>query len=285
MIMKKRKKKGRMQGGIIICLILIMSIIFIGIGLTSIYTIPAGYIGVYDLFGNVKPNEIPTGLHFKNPFANIIKMSIQTQEYTMSGIPDEGLKKGMNDAISALTKEGLTVDLDVTVWYRLQSDKADEIYKTVGVNYVEVLVRPKIRESIRSITARYDAKTIYSENREGLQLKIGETIALDMKERGIIIEKVLLRNVQLPEKVKTAIEDKLQAEQEAQRMEFILQKESQEAERKRIEAAGIADANKIISGSLTNSYLEWYWITNLDKHEDVIYVPIGTDGFPLMKTI
>lgn len=232
----------------------------------------------------MKDHEIYPGLHVKNPFANVEEMSIQTQEYTMSIIDDEGQRKGI-DSISALTKEGLTVDMDVTVWFKLDHTKASEVYKTVGVRYVDVLVRPKIREAIRAITAKYDAKTIYSEDRAQLQIEIQNAIAEDLDDRGIMIEKVLLRNVRLPEKVRSAIEDKLQAEQEAQRMEFILQREEQEAERKRVEAKGIADANRVISGSLSENYLRWYWITNLDKHEDVIYVPICDDGMPMFKNI
>jgi regulator of protease activity HflC (stomatin/prohibitin superfamily) len=267
--------------GIIAVVIILLFLMFGGL----IYTIPAGHVGVYDLFGNVRDAEIPTGLHIKIPFAHIEKMSVKTQEYTMSIVAEEGAVKGRSDTISALTKEGLTVDLDITIWFKLQSDKASDIYKTVGTNYREVLVRPKIRESIRSIVARYEAKTIYSEDRERVQLEIQEAISSDLETRGIIIEKVLLRNVQLPEKVRGAIENKLEAEQDAQRMEFILQKEQQEAERKRVEARGIADANQIIADSLTDQYLQWYWIENLDKHSSVIYVPVGEDGMPMFKQI
>lgn len=263
----------------IFAVVLVLVLLF-----SVVYTVPAGHVGVYDLFGKVAEQEVYPGLHVKNPFASVEKMSIQTQEYTMSIVDDEGARRGV-DSISALTKEGLTVDLDVTVWFKLDHTKASDMYKTVGVNYVGVLVRPKVREAIRAITAKYDAKTIYSEDRAQLQIEIQKAIAEDLDDRGIMIEKVLLRNVRLPEKVRGAIEDKLQAEQEAQRMEFVLLREKQEAERKRVEAGGIADANRVISGSLSENYLRWYWITNLDKHEDVIYVPVGDDGMPMFKNI
>jgi len=266
---------------ILFLIIILLFLIFGGL----IYTIPAGHVGVYDLFGNVRDNEIPTGLHIKIPFAHIEKMSMKTQEYTMSIIAEEGEVKGRSDTISALTKEGLSVDLDITVWYKLQPDKASDIYQTVGIDYREILVRPKIREAIRSVIAKYEAKTIYSEDRERVQIEIQEEVEKDLKDRGILIEKVLLRNIQLPEKVRTSIEEKLQSEQEAQRMEFVLQKEEKEAQRKRVEAQGIADANKIIANSLTDQYLQWYWIENLDKHSSVIYVPIGEDGMPMFKSI
>lgn len=258
--------------------------IFVVLLFTIIYTVPAGHVGVYDLWGRVNDQEIYPGLNMKIPFANVEIMSVQTQEYTMSIVEGEGAVRGI-DSISALTKEGLTVDLDVTVWFKLNHAKASDVYKEVGTNYMAVLVRPKIREAIRAITAKYDAKTIYSEDRAQLQMEIQKAIAEDLDSRGIVIEKVLLRNVQLPEKVRAAIEDKLQAEQEAQRMEFVLLRENQEAERKRVEAKGIADANTVISGSLSENYLRWYWITNLDKHQDVIYVPVGNDGMPLFKSV
>lgn len=261
-----------------------VTIVLIILLTTIIYMVPAGHVGVYDIFGKVRDKEADPGLHIKNPLASITKMSVKTQEYTMTIVEGEGAVSTA-DTISALTKEGLSVDLDVTIWYKLIPEKASDLYKTVGTNYVTILVRPKIRESIRAITAKYEAKTIYSEDRARLQDEIKEAIEEGLFERGILVETVLLRNVQLPEKVRTSIEEKLQAEQEAQRMEFVLQKEVQEAERKRVEAGGISDANVIISGSLTSSYLSWYWITNLDKHQDVIYVPIGEDGMPMFKTI
>jgi len=265
----------------LVAFVFLLFLIFGGL----IYSIPAGNVGVYDLFGNVRDKEIPTGLHIKLPFAHIEKMSVKTQEYTMSILTNEGEIKGASDTISALTKEGLSVDLDITIWYKLQPDKASDIYQTVGVNYREVLVRPKIREAIRSITARYEAKTIYSEDRATVQLEIQDEIEKDLEERGIIIEKVLLRNVKLPAKLQQAIESKLEAEQQSQQMEFVLQKEKQEAERKIIEANGLAESQAIIDKTLTEEYLTFLWIENLDKHSSIIYVPVGNDGIPLFKTV
>lgn len=284
-IKNKKAQEKEQKSTAFFVIIAIAICVIIGITLcTMIRVVPAGHVGVYDLFGKVNDIEKQPGLQFKNPLASITTMSVKTQEYTMSIIEGEGNVYSA-DTISALTKEGLTVDLDVTVWYRLESSKATEIYKTVGLNYVNILVRPKIRESIRSVIAKYEAKTVYSDDREKVQLEIQQAIEKDLINRGIKIEKVLLRNVQLPAKVRTAIEEKLQAEQESQRMVFILTKETQEAERKRLEARGIADANDIIAGSLTHSYLTWYWITNLDKHASVIYVPIGESGMPMFKNI
>lgn len=276
-------KKGSLDEGLYFFITIIFLLIILGFMMIKI--IPAGHVGVYHLFGKVDETEMKPGFHLINPFAKVEKMSVKTQEYTMSGTPEEGQKVGTNDAISSLTKEGLTVDLDVTVWYKLEPNSASDIYKTVGLNYQDVIVRPKIRESIRSITAKYQAKSIYSEDREPLQQEIIDAISSSIEERGIIVESVLLRNVQLPPKVVNAIENKLEAEQESEKMQFVLEREKQESERKRVEAQGIADSNHIISDSLTEQYLRWYWIQNLDKHEDTIYVPVGNDGMPLFKGV
>lgn len=280
--MVQKPNPAKSAGKIVISVFITLFLLFIVVSM--VYTVPAGHVGVYDLFGVVKDKAIYPGLHVKNPFATVNKMSVKTKDYTMTIVEGEGAVSGV-DSISALSREGLTVDLDVTVWFKLNWEKAAEIYKRVGTNYVDVLVRPKVREAIRAVTAKYDAKTIYSEDRAQLQTEIEAAIAEDLDSRGVIIEKVLLRNVRLPDKVRNAIEEKLQAEQEAQRMTFILDRERQEAERKRVEAQGISDANKVISGSLSENYLRWYWITNLENHEDVIYIPIGQDGMPIFKEI
>jgi regulator of protease activity HflC (stomatin/prohibitin superfamily) len=281
-MMVQKPNPAKSAGKIVISVFITLFLLFIVVSM--VYTVPAGHVGVYDLFGVVKDKAIYPGLHVKNPFATVNKMSVKTKDYTMTIVEGEGAVSGV-DSISALSREGLTVDLDVTVWFKLNWEKAAEIYKRVGTNYVDVLVRPKVREAIRAVTAKYDAKTIYSEDRAQLQTEIEAAIAEDLDSRGVIIEKVLLRNVRLPDKVRNAIEEKLQAEQEAQRMTFILDRERQEAERKRVEAQGISDANKVISGSLSENYLRWYWITNLENHEDVIYIPIGQDGMPIFKEI
>jgi len=255
----------------------------------SFYTVQAGHVGVYHLFGKVNDVEKQPGFHVKNPLASVEKFSVKTQEYTMSGKPDEGEKnssnsESSNDAITALSKEGMEVDLDVTVWYRVQPEKASDIYKTIGTNYRKVIVRPKIRESIRSLTASYEAKKIYSEQRDDLQNEIKTSISETLDDRGIIVEKVLLRNVKLPDKVTSAIESKIEAEQDAQKMEFVIDKEKKEAERKRIEAQGIADSNEIIDKSLSEQYLRWYWIQE-GINNNTIYIPTGRDGMPMFKEV
>ena len=255
-------------------------LILILLGL-SIKVIPAGTTGVYDLFGKIRDKEVRSGIHLINPLAKLHNMSIRTEEYTMSIAQGEGKKSGA-DAITALTKEGLSVDLDITVLYKLIEEKASDVYKTVGTNYEEKIIRPQIRSGIREVIARYDAKAIYSDKRAEAALKILEYLKSTVEPRGIEVEEVLLRHVELPANLKQSIEAKLQAEQEAQRMEFILDKEQQEAERKRIEAAGQRDAQTIINQSLTDRYLQYLYIQNLENREGTIYVPYD---FPLFKGI
>ena len=263
---------------------LIMTLIIAVLVLTfSIVVIPAGETGVYHLFGKVKDNELKSGLHLKNPFALITKMSIRTEEYTMTIIQGEGQVKNA-DAIRALTKEGLEVDLDITVLYHLEESNASDVFKNVGLNYVEKIIRPSIRSGIREVIANYDAKDVYSEKRELAANEILERLKRDIDPRGIIIEDVLLRNVNLPLKLSNAIQEKLTAEQESQRYEFVLEKETKEAERKRIEAGGQRDAQKIINESLTSNYLNYLYIKELKDREGTIYVPINpSTGMPMYK--
>ncbi len=251
----------------------------------SIVVVDAGETGVYSLFGKVKDKELKSGFHLVIPLARVTKISIRTEEYTMSIAQGEGRKYG-SDAITSLTKEGLSVDLDMTVLYRLNEEKASDIYKEVGLNYDEKIIRPTIRTSIRDIIAQYEAKDIYSEKREEAADKILDALKKELDLRGILIENVLLRNVALPANLANAIQEKLQAEQEAQKYDFILVKEKKEKERKIIEAEGQRDAQKIINESLSTNYLYYLYINQLKDREGTIYVPTspGT-GMPLFKDV
>ncbi len=253
----------------------------------SIVVIEAGQTGIYSLFGKVRDNELSSGFHLVIPLAKITKMSIRTEEYTMSIAQDEGKRAGA-DAITSLTKEGLSVDLDMTVLFRIEEEKASDIYSTVGVreDIDEKIIRPSIRTSIRDVIAQYEAKDIYSEKRQEAAQKIKEALSADLEHRGIVIEEVLLRNVALPMTLSVAIQEKLQAEQEAQKYDFILQKEAKEKERKVIEAEGQRDAQKIINESLSTNYLYYLYINSLKDREGTVYVPTGTSsGMPLFRDL
>ena len=255
--------------------------------LAMVRLVGPGEVGVQILFGRVKEEVLHSGLHLVNPLLTIEKMSIRTQEYTMSKKREEGLVRG-DDAITALTKEGLSVDLDVTVWFHLQPETAWKVYRDIGEDYVKKIVRPAIRTSIRNVAATYSVNDIYSANRERVSKEIFDELVQNLKPRGIIVENVLLRNVSLPPKVKNAIDEKIAAEQEAQKMKYVLQKEEQEAKRKRIEAEGIARAQRIIANSLTNSYLQWYYIQTLKElinspNNTVIIAPFDKNLTPLLQ--
>jgi regulator of protease activity HflC (stomatin/prohibitin superfamily) len=271
---KTFKKKGLTVLAVIVVLFLLFTIIRV---------VPAGTTGVYHLFGKVSEQERSSGLHLKNPFAYITVMSIRTEGYTMSGTIDEGQKKGA-DAIMALTKEGLEVGLDITVLYHLKQEAASEVYKNVGLNYVEKIIRPAIKSGIREVVANYEAKDIYSEKRAEAANQILEKLKTEIEPRGIIMEEVLLRNVNLPLRLSDAIQEKLAAEQEAQRYDFVLQREEKEAERKRIEAQGQRDSQLIINQSLTQNYLNYLYIKELKDREGTIYVPTNPNtGVPLFR--
>ncbi len=276
---------GAIKGTKRIFVSVLISLAIIIFLINAIRIVDAGETGVYSLFGKVKNEEVKSGLHVINPFAKITQMSIRTEEYTMSVTQGEGKVSGA-DAITSLTKEGLSVDLDMTVLYRIDEEKASDIYKDVGLNFEDKILRPSIRTSIRDIIAQYEAKDIYSEKRQEAADKIKDNLSSDLEARGIIIEEVLLRNVALPANLSKAIQEKLQAEQEAQKYEFILQREEKEKERKIIEAEGQRDAQKIINESLSTNYLYYLYINELKDREGTIYVPTGNStGVPLFRDL
>ena len=218
--------------------------------------IDAGKVGVKSLFGNVQPDILESGLHLVNPLLDITTFDVKTQNYTMSVIHDEGDKEG-DDAIRVLSNDGLEVIIDLTVLYRVLPNEAPKILRGIGVDYTDKIVRPVTRTRIRDNAVYYDAVALYSSKRAEFQQRIFKTIEADFKSRGLVLEQLLIRNINLPSSVKTTIESKINAEQEAQKMIFVLQKEKQEAERKRVEAQGIADYQKIISTGLTDKQLQY----------------------------
>jgi len=228
----------------------------LGVLISCIVQIDAGEVGVKKLFGNVQSDVLPSGLHFISPLYDVEKMDIKTQNYTMSGVHDEGAKQG-DDAIRVLTADGLEVTIDLTVLYKVLPSEAPDIIKETGIDYTDKIVRPLTRTKIRDNAVYYDAVSLYSTKRDEFQQRIFRSIDGDFKKRGLILEQLLVRNITLPQAVKTAIELKINAEQEAQKMQFVLQKERQEADRKRIEAQGIADYQHIISESLTDKQLQY----------------------------
>ena len=230
--------------------------IFIGLMSSIFKQIDAGKVGVQSLYGNVQPDILESGLHVINPLLDITDFDIQTQNYTMSAIHGEGAQEG-DDAIRVLSNDGLEVVIDLTVLYRVSPSESPKIYKQIGVDYIDKIVRPVTRTRIRDNAVYYDAVALYSTKRNEFQQRIYKSIEDDFKKRGLVLEQLLIRNINLPASVKLSIESKINAEQDAQKMTFVLQKEKQEAERKRVEAQGIADYQRIISMGLTDKQLQY----------------------------
>src|SRR6476620_12288343 len=231
-------------------------IILIGVVTSCIIQIDAGEVGVKKLFGKVQDDVLSSGLHFINPLVDVVHMDVKTQNYTMSGMHDEGQKSG-DDAIRVLTADGLEVTIDLSVLYRVIPNDAPKLLSQTGINYEDKIVRPLTRTRIRDNAVYYDAVSLYSTKRDEFQQRIYNSIEKDFKSRGLLLENLLVRNITLPQSVKQSIEQKINAEQDAQKMRFVLQKEQQEAERKRIEAQGISDYQRIISESLTDKQLQY----------------------------
>ncbi len=234
-------------------------IIFIGIFSAMFVQVNPGKVGVKSLFGKVQSGVLPSGLHLINPLMDITIFDVQTHNYTMSAVHDEG-DKGGDDAIRVLSNDGLEVVIDLTVLYRIIPEQAPTIYQTIGENYNDKIVRPITRTRIRDNAVFYDAISLYSTKRDEFQQRIFKTIEADFKTRGLVLEQLLIRNINLPASVKATIESKINAEQDAQKMVFVLQKEKQEAERKRVEAQGIADYQRIITSTLTDKQLQYEMI-------------------------
>jgi regulator of protease activity HflC (stomatin/prohibitin superfamily) len=231
-------------------------VIVLGLFSSMFKQIDAGRVGVQSLYGNVENDILSSGLHVINPLLDVTEFDIQTQNYTMSAVHSEGAQEG-DDAIRVLSNDGLEVVIDLTVLYRISPESAPKIFKQIGVNYNDKIVRPVTRTRIRDNAVYYDAVALYSTKRNEFQQRIFSSIENDFKSRGLILEQLLIRNINLPASVKTTIESKINAEQEAQKMQFVLQKEKQEAERKRVEAQGIADYQRIISMGLTDKQLQY----------------------------
>lgn len=255
-----------------------------GVVLSCFVQIDAGQVGVQKLFGNVQANVLNSGLNFVNPLVTVERLDVRTQNYTMSGMNDEGHKTG-DDAIRVLTADGLEVTIDLTVLYRVMPQEAPRLYRETGSNYEDKIVRPISRTRIRDNAVYYDAVALYSTKRDEFQNRIFRGIETDFKSRGLMLENLLVRNITLPANVKATIEQKIQAEQEAQKMQFILAKERQEADRKRVEAQGISDYQRIISESLSERQLQYEQIKamkELAASQNAKIIMMGSKGAPVI---
>jgi len=225
------------------------------------------------LFGKVTGDVLGEGIHLINPLKSVEKLSVQTQS--------------VKESANTPSNEGLMLALDTSLLFRLDASKAADVYQKVGPNYAEKIVEPTLRSAIRGSTSAHSANALYTNARDLVQQQIQEELKTQLAGRGIIVEAVLLRDVQLPPMLKSSIEAKQQAEQDALRMNFILQKEKQEAERKRIEAQGIADFQKIVAQGISPQLLEWKGIEATEKlasssNAKVVIVGNTRNGLPLV---
>lgn len=245
--LEKLKPFGRIAGLVLVA---------IGIVSACVKQIDGGQIGVKTLFGSIQNDVLGSGLHFINPLMDITRLDVKTQNYTMSGVNDEGHKAG-DDAIRVLTSDGLEVTIDLTVLYRIVAADAPRLLRETGDDFRDKIVRPITRTKIRDNAVYYQAVDLFGNKRDEFQQRIYKSIEDDFKKRGLMLEQLLVRNITLPNSVKASIESKINAEQDAKKMEFVLLKEKQEAERKRVEAQGIADYQRIINTGLTDQQLQY----------------------------
>lgn len=249
--------------------------LFALLALVQCFTVvPAGNVGVVDFFGTVSEKGLPPGINLVNPLARVITFSTQTQEH--------------KEVMQVLSREGLTIGLEISALYRLNPDSASRVYQTIlNGDYQNIVLVPQFRSISRAVTASFNASALYSTERERLGQSIQLELANMIGSRGIIVESTPLRNVALPTQLTEAIEQKQRADQESQRMEFILAKERQEAERKRIEARGISDFQTIVSQGISDQLLRWKGVEATEKlanspNTKVIIVGSGKDGLPVI---
>lgn len=240
---------------------------------SAVTRVGTGHVGVLTLFGKVTGETLGEGIHLINPLKTNNEMSIQTQT--------------IKESASVPSSEGLMMSLDTSLIYHLNPDRAADVFQHIGADYENVVVEPTLRSAIREATASHTANALYTGEREMVAKQITDQITTELSKRGISVENVLLRDIQLPATLKAAIEAKQQAEQESLAMNFRLQKETQEAQRKRIEAAGVRDFQQIVAQGITPSLLEWKGIEateNLAKSPNSKVVVIGNNknGLPLI---
>ena len=264
----------------------VVGAVFAILGLTSsaVVQVDAGEVGVQSVFGKVQTSTLNSGLNFVNPLAKVVVFDAKTQNFTMSSVHDEGDKAG-DDAIRVLTADGLEVVVDLTVLFRIIPSEAPRVLREIGEDYKDKVVRPITRTMIRDNAVYYDAVALYSLKRNEFQQRIYQDIEKNFKKRGLVLEQLLIRNINLPTSVKTTIESKINAEQDAQKMQFVLQKEKQEAERKRVEAQGIADYQKILSTGLSDKQLQYESIIaqkELAKSPNAKVIIMGGKSAPII---
>jgi prohibitin 1 len=256
------------KAGIFVLLIVVLILIW-----ASVAYVPSGHVGVLTLFGRVTGDVLPEGTHFVNPFKVNNTMSIRTQE--------------LKETASVPSDEGLVMTLDTSLLFRLNPERAADVFQKIGPNFVEVVVEPNLRSTIRAVTSQHSANALYTGAREEVAQQILKELVEQLGSRGVEVQNVLLRDIQLPQMLKGSIEAKQQAEQDSLRMAFILQKEKQEADRKRIEAQGIRDFQTTVAQGISQQLLEWKGIEATERlaastNAKVVIIGNPKNGLPLV---
>ena len=251
----------------------IAAVVLVIVLFSSVARVESGNVGVLTLFGRVTGEVLPEGIHFVSPFKTNNEMSIRTQE--------------IKESASVPSSEGLVMNLDTSLIYHVNPDKASDVYQKIGPNYVNVLIEPNLRAAIREATASHSANALYTGEREMVAKQIYDQLSSLLGARGLVVESILLRDIQLPATLKASIEAKQQAEQEALAMSFRLQKETQEAQRKRIEAQGVRDFQQIVAQGISPALLEWKGIEATEAlakstNSKVVVIGNSKNGLPLI---
>lgn len=249
-------------------LVLLMILFF-----SSVTTVRTGHVAVLTLFGRVTGDVLPEGIHLINPLKSVREVSVQTQQ--------------IKETASVPSSEGLVVGLDTSLIFHLDRNKAAEVIQSIQPPYEETLVEPTLRSAIRSVTAAHTANALYTSAREQVAGQIQIELERELAPRGIVVEKILLRDIQLPATLRASIELKQQAEQESLAMSFRLQKERQEADRKRIEAEGIRDFQRTVAQGISDQLLTWKGIEATETlarspNAKVVIVGSSKNGLPLI---
>jgi prohibitin 1 len=239
----------------------------------GIRTIDTGHVGVTTLFGRLIGEQLAEGLHLVNPLKRVTALSIRTQE--------------IKEHADVPSSEGLIIGLDTSLLYRLDPARAGEVFQRIGPDYIDVVVTPNLRSVMRDVTAAHTAAALYSEGREQVAQQMLDQLRPILESRGVLVETVLLRDIRLPDTLRAAIEAKQQSEQQAQQMQFVLQRERQEAERKRIEAQGVSDFQRIVSTGISQQLLEWKGIEATEKlvaspNSKIVVIGNPKNGLPLI---
>ena len=223
---------------------ILSKIIVISIIISSCGVINPGEVGVKQRFGKLKGEVKTQGLVLLNPIiTELVK------------IPTRTVNKEVR--LNLPSKEGLNVAAEISILYHVKQENVISIINDVGVDYERTLILSTFRSAAADVCAKFFAKDMHSGKRSEIETEVKSQMSSILQGRGFVIESILLKSIKLPLGLYSAIESKLEAEQQAQQMEFILQRETKEAERKRIEAAGIRDAQNIIKEGITDANIEW----------------------------